>query len=66
MEDWRYETLEADVKRLREELREVRGRTYEVETWQSMLPLRVMVKVMWLMAAGTMIFVIAEALARSQ
>lgn len=31
-----------------------------------MLPLRVMVKVMWLMATGTMIFVIAEALARSQ
>lgn len=66
MEDWRYENLKADVKLLREELREVRGRTYKVENWQSMLPLRVMEKLIWLMAAGTAIFVIAEALARSQ
>ncbi|HET7509148.1 MAG TPA: hypothetical protein VFJ65_02765 [Solirubrobacterales bacterium] len=66
MEDWRYENLKADMKLLREEVREVRGRTYKVENWQSMLPLRVMEKVMWLIAAGTVIFVIAEVLARSR
>jgi hypothetical protein len=66
MEDWRYEGLKADVKMLREELREVRGRTNEVENWQSMLPLRVTEKVMWVIATGMVIFAIAEALARSQ
>jgi hypothetical protein len=65
MEDWRYENLKADVKLLRDELRKVEGRTYKVENWQNLLPLRVMEKVMWLMAAGTVIFVMAEALARS-
>lgn len=66
MEDWRYENLEADVKYLQEEIRELRGRTSKVENWQFMMPLRVMEKFMWLMAAGTVIFVIAEVIARSR
>jgi|GEM_PF-1674476 len=65
MEDWRYENLKADVKLLRDELCKLEGRTYKVESWQNLLPLRVMEKVMWLMAAGVVIFVMAEALARS-
>lgn len=65
MDDWRYENLKADVKLLRDELRRVEGRTYKVESWQNLLPLRLMEKVMWLMAAGTVIFMVAAALAHS-
>lgn len=66
MEDWRYENLKADVRLLREELRKVEGRTYKVENWQAMLPMRVMEKIMWLMAAGMVIFAIVVNVVQTQ
>lgn len=66
MEDWRYDNLKADMKLLREEIREVKGRTYKVENWQFMLPMRVMMGIVWLVTAGIWVFGIAEAIARSR
>jgi hypothetical protein len=66
VEDWRYENLREDMKRLREDLQEVRGRTYSVETWQSLFPLRVLMVILWLIAIGIWVSGIAEAIARSQ
>jgi hypothetical protein len=66
MEDWRYENLREDLKRLREELCEVRGRTHKVESWQSFFPLRAILVVSWLIAIGMVVFAIAGAAANSQ
>ena len=66
MEDWRYENLRDDMKRLREDLQEVRGRTYKVETWQSLFPLRTLMVISWLVVIGIWVSGIAEAIARSQ
>lgn len=63
MEDWRYESLRQEVKRLRDELYEVRGRTNKVESWQSLFPLNLMIVVMWLIAAGIAVFSLAVAAA---
>lgn len=65
MDDWRYENLREDLGRLREELREVEGRTYKVETWQSLVPFRVWLAICWLVIAGIWILVIVEALGHS-
>jgi hypothetical protein len=64
VDDWRYETLRDDVGRLRKEIREVEGRTYKVETWQSLLPLRVMMGSCWLFSAGMIMFTIIRAAAQ--
>jgi hypothetical protein len=61
MEDWRYENLTQEVKRLREDLYEVRGRTNKVESWQSLFPLNVLIAVMWLIAAGMAVFSVVAA-----
>lgn len=61
MEDWPYENLRDDHRRLREEIREVRERTYKLETWQMFLPMRVMFGICWLFSAGMLVFAIARA-----
>lgn len=66
MDDWRYENLRDDVNRLRKEIREVEGRAYKVETWQSLLPLRVLMGITWLFAVGMVVFAIARAAAGSE
>ncbi len=66
MEDWRYDNLKGDLKSLRNEVREVERRTYRVESWQSLLPLRVMMGAMWLVAAGTVAFAIARVASGSE
>lgn len=65
MEDWRYESLNRRLDRLQEEMREVKGRTYKVESWQGLFPLNVLTAVCWLFSIGMLIFVLAEALAGS-
>jgi hypothetical protein len=60
MEDWRYENLSNRMDRLQEEVREVRGRTNKVESWQSLLPFRVSMAICWLVIAGVWILVIAD------
>lgn len=63
MEDWRYENLKDDVRRLREEVRAVEGRAYKMETWQMLLPMRVFFGICWLFSAGMIVFAIARAAA---
>ena len=65
MEDWRYKGLQRDIQRLEKELRKTEDRTFEVQQWQRLLPLRVTGAVFWLIAAAFFIFSIATALARS-
>ena len=65
MEDWRYEGLRRDIRRLEKELRKTEDRTFEVQQWQRLLPLRVTGAVFWLMAAGFALLPFALALARS-
>jgi hypothetical protein len=65
MEDWRYEGLRQDIQRLEKELRETEGRTFEVQQWQRLLPIRVTEAVFWLITASFIIFSLAAALARS-
>lgn len=66
MEDWRYENLKKDMKRLREDLREVQGRTYKIQTWQDLFPLRTLFVILWLVVIGIWATGIVEAIARSQ
>lgn len=66
MEDWRNDNLRGDLKSLRKEVREVERRTYRVENWQSLLPMRVMMGVAWLVAAGTVVFAIARVASGSE
>jgi len=63
VEDWRYEGLKEDVKQLREELADVRGRTHKAENWQSLFPLRAMIVIMGLAAIGIWVAGIAGAIA---
>lgn len=65
MEDWRYENLKEDIKRLREDVQEVRGRTYKLESWQDFFPLRVLMVVVWMVTIGIWVAAIAEAISRS-
>jgi hypothetical protein len=60
MEDWRYENLSDRIDRLQDEVREVRGRTNKVESWQSLMPFRFWMGVWWLMIAGIWIAVIVD------
>jgi hypothetical protein len=61
MNDWRYETLQDDVRRLRKELNDVEQRTWKVEHWQSLQPFRVGMAIVWLLIAGIWIAEIAIA-----
>ena len=61
MEDWRYENLRDTVGRLQKELREVEGRAYKLETWQMLLPLRVMLGILVLYDVGVIMFGVARA-----
>jgi len=61
MEDWRYENLSSRMDRLQEEVREVRGRTNKVESWQNQVPFRIWLAVFWLMMAGIWIAMILGA-----
>jgi hypothetical protein len=61
MDDWRYETLREDVRRLRKELNEVERRTWKVEYWQGLQPMRISFAICWLLIAGMWAAVIADA-----
>lgn len=61
MNDWRYELLQEDVRRLRKELNEVERRTWKVENWQSLQPFRIWTAIYWIMIGGMWIAVIADA-----
>lgn len=61
MEDWRYDLLKEDINRLRDDLIEVRTRTWKIENWQGMLPFRIWLAVCWLAILGMWTFVIAGA-----
>lgn len=61
MNDWRYENLQEDVRRLREELKDVEQRTWKVEHWQALHPFRVWMAICWLVIAVIWIAGIANA-----
>jgi hypothetical protein len=61
VDDWRYDFLKEDIKRLRDDLTEVERRTWKVENWQSILPLRICFAICWLPILGIWITVIAHA-----
>ena len=61
MDDWRYDFLKEDIKRLRDDLSEVERRTWKVESWQSFVPFRIWLAVCWLVFAGIWAAVIADA-----
>jgi hypothetical protein len=61
MDDWRYETLREDLGRLRKELNEVQSRTWKVEHWQRLQPMRISFAICWLLIAGMWAAVIADA-----
>lgn len=63
MEDWRYENMRDDIKRIQEDLRDIRGRTHRVESWQDFFPLRAMIAITWLVAIGIWVAGIAEKVA---
>jgi hypothetical protein len=65
MEDWRYEGLRRDIKRLEKELRKTENRTFEVQQWQRLLPMRVTGAILWLIAVSFAILPFVVALARS-
>jgi hypothetical protein len=59
--DWRYESLKGDMKRLRDDLNDVQRRTRKIESWQSRVPFRLWLIVCWLVMAGIWVVVIADA-----
>jgi hypothetical protein len=59
--DWRYELLNEDIKRLRKELGEVERRTWKVEHWQSLQPMRIWFAIWWLLSAVMWAAIIADA-----
>jgi hypothetical protein len=59
--DWRYDYLKEDIKRLRDDLNQVERRTWKVEHWQSLLPFRIWLAVCWLVMVGIWAAVIADA-----
>ena len=61
MDDWRYELLNEDIKRLRKELHEVERRTWKVEDWQSLQPMRIWLAIYWLLIVGMWAALIADA-----
>lgn len=61
MDDWRYDILKEDIKRLRDDLSEVQRRTWKIESWQSLAPFRISLAVCWLVIVGIWIAVIADA-----
>lgn len=61
MDDWRYDFLKEDIKRLRNDLNEVDRRTWKVETWQNLVPLRIAFAICWLVIVGMWIAVAADA-----
>jgi hypothetical protein len=61
VDDWRYDYLKEDIKRLRDDLNEVERRTWKVESWQSLVPFRVWLAACWLVVVGVWIAVIADA-----
>jgi hypothetical protein len=64
MDDWRYEGLRRDIERLEKQLRKTEDRSYEVQQWQRLLPMRVTAAIFWMMAIGLAILPFALALAR--
>jgi hypothetical protein len=60
MDDWRYENLRTDVRKLQKEIYELRGRTWKIETWKDLLPHRVMLVIWWLVIAGIWAVAIAR------
>jgi len=65
MDDWRYEGLRRDIDRLEKELRKAEDRTFEVKLGQQLFPLRVTQAIIWIIAAGYFVSLIALALTRS-
>ena len=65
MEDWRYEHLRRDIDRLEKQLHKAEDRTYEVQHWQRLLPLRVTTAILWLIAVCFALLPFVLALARS-
>jgi len=61
MDDWRYEHLREDVRRLQKELNEVERRTWKVEHWQSLQPLRIWMAIFWLLIVAMWAVAIADA-----
>jgi len=61
VDDWRYDFLKEDIKRLRNDLVKVERRTWTVENWQSMVPFRIWLTVCWLVILGIWVAVIADA-----
>lgn len=61
MDDWHYDFLKEDIKRLRDDLSDVERRTWKVENWQVLVPFRVWLAACWLMIAGMSIALIADA-----
>jgi hypothetical protein len=61
VDDWRYDFLKDDIKRLREDLSEVRERTWKVENWQNLVPLRILFAICWLIILGVWAAEIADA-----
>jgi hypothetical protein len=59
VDDWRYDFLKEDVKRLREDLKAVEKRTWEVESWQNRVPFRIWAAGYWLLIVAAWIAVIA-------
>jgi hypothetical protein len=61
VEDWRYDSLRADIKQLRDNLSGVERRTWKVEHWQSFVPIWICIGLCWLMIIGMWIALIADA-----
>jgi len=60
VDDWRYEILRADMQELRKEISELRGRSFTMETWQNLLPFRLLIAVWWLAIIGMVVVRIAR------
>jgi hypothetical protein len=65
MEDWRYEGLRKDIQRIEKELRKTDDRTFEVQQWQRLLPMRITGAIFWLIAACLALLPCVLALVRS-
>jgi hypothetical protein len=61
VDDWRYDFLKEDIKRLRNDLSELERRTWKVENWKSLLPFRIWLAACWLVIAGIWIAMAADA-----
>jgi len=61
VDDWRYDFLKEDIRRLRDDLSEVERRTWKVEDWQSLVPFRLLMAIWWVLIVGMWSAVIADA-----